>query len=188
VELSKQQRALFSRRTGFLQKIILNSDATAAQDQSSSLKTKLKLIKYGVTNAREKSGAYLFLPDGPAVDVDSSLFQWIRVEHVDTEGAAVRLRTRVCTNMTIILHCVEFYPTLDKRRNVKYPLINVWNVVDLRQSHNYELAMHLETSIQNKVSLIFNFEDSWLRDLLVFLNIFNVPTQKFILAGVLDNA
>jgi alpha-mannosidase II len=155
VELNKQQRALFSRRTGFLQKIILNSDtATAAQDQSSSLKTKLKLIKYGVTNAREKSGAYLFLPDGPAVDVDSSLFQWIRVEHVDTE-AAVRLRTRVCTNMTIVLHCVEFYPTLDKRRNVKYPLINVWNVVDLRQSHNYELAMHLETSIQNKVSWNF---------------------------------
>ena len=152
VELSKQQRALFSRRTGFLQKIILNSDS--AQDQSSSLKTKLKLIKYGVTNAREKSGAYLFLPDGPAVDVDSSLFQWIRVEHVDTE-AAVRLRTRVCTNMTIVLHCVEFYPTLDKRRNVKYPLINVWNVVDLRQSHNYELAMHLETSIQNKVSWNF---------------------------------
>jgi hypothetical protein len=69
VKLSKQQRALFSRRTGFLQKIILNSDATAAQDQSSSLKTKLKLIKYGVTNAREKSGAYLFLPGGPAVDV-----------------------------------------------------------------------------------------------------------------------
>jgi alpha-mannosidase II len=153
VELSKQQRALFSRRTGFLQKIILNSDS--AQDQSSSLKTKLKLIKYGVTNAREKSGAYLFLPDGPAVDVDSSLFQWIRVEHVDTE--ALRLRTRVCTNMTIILHCVEFYPTLDKRRNVKFPLINVWNVVDLRQSHNYELAMHLETSIQNKVSLILFF-------------------------------
>jgi hypothetical protein len=70
------------------------------------------------------------------------------------EAAAVRLRTRVCTYMTIILHCVEFYPTLDKRRNVKYPLINVWNVVDLRQSHNYELVMHLETSIQNKVSLI----------------------------------
>jgi alpha-mannosidase II len=157
VELSNQQRALFSRRTGFLQKIILNSDS--AQDQSSSLKTKLKLIKYGVTNAREKSGAYLFLPDGPAVDVDSSL--WIRVEHVDTkEAAAVRLRTRVCTNMTIILHCVEFYPTLDKRINVKYPLINVWNVVDLRQSHNYELAMHLETSIQNKVSFNLNFGDS----------------------------
>ena len=46
----------------------------------------------------------------------------------------------------IILHCVEFYPTLDKTKNVKYPLINVWNVVALRQSHNYELAMRLETS------------------------------------------
>jgi alpha-mannosidase II len=176
VELSKQQRALFSRRTGFLQKVILNSDST--QDQSSSLKTKLKLIKYGVTNAREKSGAYLFLPDGPAVDVDSSLFQWIRVEHVDTKGAAVRLRTRVCTNMTIILHCVEFYPTLDKRRNVKYPLINVWNVVDLRQSHNYELAMHLETSIQNKVSWNFNFWGFMVKRFVTIFQVFSMPTQE----------
>ena len=96
-----------------------------------------------MTSAREKSGAYLFLPDGPAADVNSNLLQWFRVE------SAGFLRTRVCINMSIILHCVEFYPTLNKQKNFKYPYVNVWNVVDLRQSHNYELAMHLETSIQN---------------------------------------
>ena len=137
---STMPRALFSRRTGFLQKILINS-------ASSPTKVKLKLIKYGVTQAREKSGAYLFLPDGPATDVDTSLFQWIRVEHSGP------LRKRVCTNMSLILHCVDFYPTLDKYQNSKYPLVHVWNVVDLRKSHNYELAMHLETSIQNKVRI-----------------------------------
>ena len=142
-ETGSMPRALFSRRTGFLQKILINSASTPT-------KVKLKLIKYGVTQAREKSGAYLFLPDGPATDVDTSLFQWIRVEHSGP------LRTRVCTNMSLILHCVDFFPTLDKYQNSKYPLVHVWNVVDLRKSHNYELAMHLETSIQNKVRNSFH--------------------------------
>ena len=145
--MTTSPRALFSRRTGFLQKIHLNSDATATT--LPPLKTKLKLIRYGVTQAREKSGAYLFLPDGPATDVDTSLFQWIRVEH----GGP--LRQRVCTNMSLILHCVEFFPTINKQKNFKYPLVNVWNVVDLRKSHNYELAMHLETNIENKVIISF---------------------------------
>ena len=152
VELNKQQRALFSHRMGFLQKIILNSDATA-HDRSSSLKTKMKLIKYGVTNAREKSGAYLFLPDGPAIDVDSSLFRYSngldpKVEHVDTE--AVQLRTHVLHEYDHHIALCGVLP--DVGQEEKRPLINVWNVVDLRQSQNYELAMHLETSILNKVS------------------------------------
>lgn len=83
------------------------------------------------------------MPDGSAVEVDHNMLQWIRVEH---DGL---LRNRVCVNMTLILHCIEFYPTLNKVKSLKYPVINVWNVVDLRQSHNYELAMHIETEIKN---------------------------------------
>lgn len=103
-----------------------------------------------MTSAREKSGAYLFLPDGPAVDVDSeSLLQWVRVEH----GGP--LRSRVCVNMSLILHCVDFMPTLNQRKNLKFPLVHVWNVVDLRQTHNFELAMHLETSVRNEEKIFY---------------------------------
>jgi alpha-mannosidase II len=107
--------------------------------------SKINFLKYGTTNKREKSGAYLFLPDGAPVDVDiANIFQWIRVE---SDG---KQRNRVCVNMTIVLHCVEIEPINAIARDLKIPAISVWNSVDLRQSHNYELVMNVETSINNK--------------------------------------
>ena len=35
--------------------------------------TKLEFVKYGTVNKKEKSGAYLFLPDGPAMVSSSFL-------------------------------------------------------------------------------------------------------------------
>ena len=128
-------KAYFSTKTGFLTKLV-------AEDNE-AIESKIKFVKYGTTNAREKSGAYLFLPDGPADDIGEQLTQWIRVEN------SGKLRQRVCVNKSLLLHCVEFYPTLDKSNGFKFPLVNVWNVVDLRQSHNYELAMQIQTQIQN---------------------------------------
>jgi len=52
--------------------------------------------------------------------------------------------------MTLLLHCVNIFPTIDKIKNVKYPIMHVWNMVDLRRSHNLELAMHISTDIKNE--------------------------------------
>jgi alpha-mannosidase II len=125
--------ALFSARTGFLQKFVSKAE---------TIVSKIKLAKYGTTQAREKSGAYLFLPDGPAIDVDSGLRSWVRVE-------TGPLRTRVCVNMTLVMHCVEILPTINKAKGFKIPYVNVWNVVDLRKSHNYELIMLVQTKIDS---------------------------------------
>lgn len=133
---SGEHEAHFSSKTGFLKKIV-----TAANKE---IKSTFKFVKYGTTQKREKSGAYLFLPDGHAIDVDFTQFmQWIRVEKNGN------LRNRVCVHLTILLHCIEFYPTLDKLRNMETPILSVWNMVDLRQTHNFELAMHVTTDIVN---------------------------------------
>jgi alpha-mannosidase II len=134
VNTGTEYDALFSARTGFLQKYASKTD---------TILSKIKLIKYGTTHAREKSGAYLFLPDGPAVDVDSGLLSWIRVENGP-------LRTRVCVNLALIMHCVEILPTLNKAKGFKIPYVGVWNVVDLRKSNNYELAMLVQTKIDSQ--------------------------------------
>lgn len=135
IKIGNDHEAHFSSKTGFLENLI---------SLSKTVKTKIKLVKYGTTSSTEKSGAYLFLPDGPAQHIDPNLLQWIRVEH---DGL---LRNRVCINMTIVLHCVEIYPTITEIKQFKTPFFSVWNVVDLRQSHNYELAMHIETDIKNQ--------------------------------------
>ncbi len=139
IETGTDLDAYFSAETGFLQKFASLKPTT----ESKTILSKIKLIKYGTTRAQEKSGAYLFLPDGPAVDVEPSLLNWIRVE----EGA---LRNRVCVHMTLVMHCIELLPTINKAKNFKIPVFSAWNVVDLRKSHNYELAMHVETSVDNK--------------------------------------
>jgi alpha-mannosidase II len=132
---SNNMHLLFSPKNGFLNKIV--TDAKEIQ-------SKIKFIKYGTTSASEKSGAYLFLPDGPGVELRSKkLLQWIRVEH------SGKLRNRVCANLTLLLHCVDVYPSIDRIKNLKYPVMHIWNMVDLRHSHNFELAMHIETDIKN---------------------------------------
>ncbi len=91
--------AEFSQKTGHL-KNLLNAETKRL------INSEIKFVKYGTTDKKEKSGAYLFLPDGPAKDLDySSFLRWIRVER---NG---KLRNRVCVDLTLLLHCVEMYPT-----------------------------------------------------------------------------
>jgi len=129
--------AEFSQKTGHL-KGIVNSETKR------QTKSEIKFVKYGTTAKQEKSGAYLFLPDGPAKDVDyASFLRWIRVER---NG---KLRSRVCIDLTLLIHCVEMYPTVEAAKRSSMPILSVWNVVDLRQTHNYELAMHVTADIEN---------------------------------------
>lgn len=134
---SENYQVHFSQKYGFLDKIVnkLNKE----------IKSTFKFVKYGTTDKKDKSGAYLFLPDGPAVDVDfKSYVKWFRVEK---NG---QLRNRVCIHMTLLIHCVQYFPVLDNIKGFETPLFHVWNVVDLRHTHNYELVMHVDTDIQNK--------------------------------------
>ena len=134
---SGEHEVYFSQKSGFLKKILNRETKTET-------KSEIKFIKYGTTSAREKSGAYLFLPDGAASDFNyKSFIRWIRVEK---NG---KLRNRVCINLTILLHCVELYPTVDVASSFKTPLINIWNVVNLREMHNFEFAMQITSDIKN---------------------------------------
>lgn len=135
--LSGDHEVSFSQESGFLKKI-------KNRQTNTETKSEIKFIKYGTTTAREKSGAYLFLPNGPASAFDyKSYLKWIRVEK---NG---KLRNRVCINLTLLLHCVELYPTIDVANNFKTPLINIWNVVNLAETHNFEFAMQITSDIEN---------------------------------------
>jgi alpha-mannosidase II len=172
LKISEKYEAHFSSKSGLLNQL-------ASIDSKNILKSRISVIKYGTTSASEKSGAYLFLPDGKATELASDLTQWIRVE----QGL---LRTRVCVNMTLLLHCVEFYPTLNQGLDLKYPHFSIWNVIDLRSSHNTEIALHIDTDIKNKDNLYtdlngFQFiKRKTLSKLPIQGNVFPMPTASFI--------
>ena len=97
---------------------------------------KIKLIKYN-TN---KSGAYLFIPEGPAKDIDS--FEWISIER----GL---LRSRVCTGLNLAVHCAEIPAGLNEAKKLSNPEVHIRNEIDLRQFRNLEIAMLVQTSVDS---------------------------------------
>ena len=165
-----EYKAHFSSKSGFLLKY---------ESIAESISAKINLIKYGTTAAREKSGAYLFLPDGPAKYVEESFNQWIRVEQGE-------LRSRVCVDMLLALHCVEIFPTINQAKGFKIPFANVWNVVDIRKTHNYELAMLVHTNVKNEDVIYtdlngFQYTKRKRYDKLTIQgNVFPMPTGAFI--------
>ncbi|CAF0850007.1 unnamed protein product [Brachionus calyciflorus] len=171
IKSAQDSEAFFSTKTGLLEKI---------STKSKDYKTNIKLVKYGTRKSNERSGAYLFLPDGNAVEIDAEYFEWIRVEY---NG---KLRNRVCVQMTIILHCVEFYPELNDLKKFQIPHFSVWNVVDLRPTYNFELALEIETDIKNNDEIHtdlngFQFTKRKRYDKLTLQgNVFPMPSGAFI--------
>ncbi len=118
-----------------------------------SIFAKIDFVKYGVKLTRgdedaDTSGAYLFNPDKRATQLDYyDLVESFRIEY----GS---LRIRSCVKMLnhVALHCAEFYPTISKALNLKHPFFGVWNLVDLRSSHNTEIAMKILTTVASNNS------------------------------------
>ncbi len=131
--------AYFSTKTGLLIKL-------ASEDEV--IPSSIQMVKYGTVDKGQQSGAYLFMPDGPAINVSSTWPSvWIRVER----GGP--LRSRVCVEMTCVLHCVEIFPTINKARGLKLPSMSVRNLADLRNLVNYELAMLVKTGVNSQDTL-----------------------------------
>ena len=83
----------------------------------------------------------MFLPDGPATEISYNP-KWIRIE-------SGRIRNRVCTNLNVLVQCVELYPLKADKLGDEIPAISVWNLVDIRTQANFELAINMETDINN---------------------------------------
>lgn len=125
--------AHFSLSTGQLVKLASSSE---------TVDIKVSFVTYGAI----MSGMYIFMPDGPAKQLEySSKHLWTRVETSSDRA----LRVRVCSHLTIALHCVEFYPQVNKVKKNTVPHIHLWNVVDVKPFHNTELVMLVTTSVNN---------------------------------------
>uniref|UniRef100_A0A672KG04 Alpha-mannosidase n=1 Tax=Sinocyclocheilus grahami TaxID=75366 RepID=A0A672KG04_SINGR len=118
--------------TGLLEKMRLK------EDDSEHL-VKVEFVLYGTTSNKDKSGAYLFLPDKEATIYSPSQPPVVRV----TKGP---LFSEVTTTFTHITHTLRLYNI----QGVEGQSVEICNTVDIRGETNREIAMRISSDRNSK--------------------------------------
>uniref|UniRef100_A0A8C2DNI8 Alpha-mannosidase n=1 Tax=Cyprinus carpio TaxID=7962 RepID=A0A8C2DNI8_CYPCA len=121
-----------STATGLLEKMSLN------EDDSEHL-IKVEFVWYSTTSNKDKSGAYLFLPDKEATIYSPSQPPVVRV----TKGP---LFSEVTTTFTHITHTLRLYNI----QGVEGQSVEICNTVDIRGEINREIAMRITSDLNSK--------------------------------------
>uniref|UniRef100_A0A803WDN8 mannosyl-oligosaccharide 1,3-1,6-alpha-mannosidase n=1 Tax=Ficedula albicollis TaxID=59894 RepID=A0A803WDN8_FICAL len=122
----------FSGMSGLLEKINTKEDGKNHQ-------MKVEFAWYGTTSNRDKSGAYLFLPDGDAKPYIFTDPPTIRVAH-----------GKIFSEVVCFFHHVTHTVRLYKVQGLEGHSLEVSNIVDIRGEYNRELAMRISSDINSQ--------------------------------------
>ncbi|XP_074138044.1 alpha-mannosidase 2 [Sminthopsis crassicaudata] len=100
---------------------------------------KLEFAWYGTRNGRDKSGAYLFLPDGEAKPYISADPPFIRVTHG-------RIYSEVTCLFPNLKHNVRLYNV----QGIEGQSVEVSNILDIRGEYNREIAMRISSDLNSQ--------------------------------------
>uniref|UniRef100_A0A8C9NUW4 mannosyl-oligosaccharide 1,3-1,6-alpha-mannosidase n=1 Tax=Serinus canaria TaxID=9135 RepID=A0A8C9NUW4_SERCA len=100
---------------------------------------KVEFAWYGTTSNRDKSGAYLFLPDGDAKPYIFTDPPTIRVAH-----------GTIFSEVVCFFHHVTHTMRLYKVQGLEGQSLEVSNIVDIRGEYNRELAMRISSDINSQ--------------------------------------
>lgn len=95
----------------------------------------MEFLKYGARRGGERSGAYLFLPDGMAVPISAPTSTTVLV----TTG---NLESSVATGLPFVVH-ESIFRAGEKGLEIR-------NLVDIGDMSNTEIVMRMSTGIDNK--------------------------------------
>ncbi|XP_068103489.1 alpha-mannosidase 2 isoform X2 [Hyperolius riggenbachi] len=121
----------FSQTSGLLEQMKIKEDGK-------TLNVKVDFNWYGTTNNKDKSGAYLFLPDGEAKPYVSDP-PTVRVTH----GSVF---TEVVCFFNHLMHTVRLYNV----QGVEGQSPEITNIVDIRGEFNREIVMRISSDIHSK--------------------------------------
>ncbi|XP_036436194.1 alpha-mannosidase 2 isoform X1 [Colossoma macropomum] len=121
-----------SSTTGLLETLKLKEDG-------SKHSIKVEFLCYGTTSKKDKSGAYLFLPDGEATKCSPSQPPVIRV----TKGPVF---SEVTTTFTHVTHTLRLYNI----HGVDGQAVEISNSIDIRGEFNREIAMRITSDLNSK--------------------------------------
>ncbi|KAF5292288.1 hypothetical protein FQA39_LY03322 [Lamprigera yunnana] len=97
----------------------------------------LDFIKYGARHGEERSGAYLFLPDGDGTP--------IQIENTVVKVIEGPLLSSVIVQLPYVHHTVTLYNT----SGADSLGIEIQNLVNIEKTANFEIAMRLSTNINS---------------------------------------
>ncbi|KAM6222533.1 alpha-mannosidase 2 [Rhynchocyon petersi] len=100
---------------------------------------KLDFSWYGTTSKKDKSGAYLFLPDGESKLYAHTTLPFVRVAHG-------RIYSEVSSFFDHITHRVRLYNI----HGIDGQSVEISNIVDIRKEYNREIAMRISSDINNQ--------------------------------------
>ncbi|GFS11954.1 alpha-mannosidase [Elysia marginata] len=124
-------KATFSGITGRLKSVTSKSDGVTH-------KSELEFIQYSTRAHRDKSGAYLFLPDGEARPLVSDRPALIRI-----------VKGPLGSEVTIFSQYIEHSVRLHNSPGLDGSSVEISNIVDIRGSRNLEVGMRLHTNVKN---------------------------------------
>uniref|UniRef100_A0A671S9U8 Alpha-mannosidase n=1 Tax=Sinocyclocheilus anshuiensis TaxID=1608454 RepID=A0A671S9U8_9TELE len=124
--------------TGLLENISCLQKMRLKEDDAEFL-VKVEFVWYGTTSNKDKSGAYLFLPDKEATIYSPSQPPVVRV----TKGL---LFSEVTTTFTQITHTLRLYNI----HGVEGQSVELCNTVDIRGEINHEIAMRITSDLNSK--------------------------------------
>lgn len=122
--------AHISGKTGFLKSVTTKSDDKKHEAE-------VTFLKYGTRGSKEKSGAYLFLPDGPGKPLDG-VIPVMRV-----------MRGPIVSEVAVYTRNVQHTLRVYNSPGIDGMAVDVSNLVDIRKEMNFELAMSIATDVQN---------------------------------------
>lgn len=97
----------------------------------------LDFARYGARRTNERSGAYLFLPDGDAVP--------LKIESTVVKVIEGPLYSQVIVVIPYVVHTVTLYNTT----GADGLGLEIQNIVDISKTSNFELVMRFATNIKN---------------------------------------
>ncbi|CAJ1099312.1 alpha-mannosidase 2x-like [Octopus vulgaris] len=124
-------KAGFSQATGLLQNITFKAEGITHP-------VSIKFVTYGTRKSSEKSGAYLFLPDGEGREV-TIVDPFIRV-----------IQGTVVSEVSVFVENVEHVVRLYNSPGADSLSLDIYNIVDIRDKLNFEMAMRVCSDIKSE--------------------------------------
>uniref|UniRef100_A0A673XPZ5 Alpha-mannosidase n=1 Tax=Salmo trutta TaxID=8032 RepID=A0A673XPZ5_SALTR len=145
------------------------------KDDPQEVKVQIQFVTYGTRSSKDKSGAYLFLPDGKAKPYSQKEPPVVRVVEGPLFSEVVAMYQHF--QQTIRIHNVPGVDGLS---------LDVTTMVDIREQSNKELAMRLVTDIQNDDTFYTDLNGFQMQPRRHFLklplqaNFYPMPSQAYI--------